>query len=398
MNIVKKLAMLGGKPIRNRYLSYTSHWIDETDIKEVVSVLRSDWVTQGPMIEKFETTMLSLVGAKHAVAVNSCTAALHLSLIASGIKSGDEVITSPMTFAATSNAVLYTGAKPVFVDIDPQTMNIDTSKIKNKITKKTKAILPVHYGGQPCDMDEILEIAEKHGLAVIEDAAHAIGAKYKKKSVGIIGDATCFSFHAAKNIISGEGGMITTNDDEIARIAKLYRSHGISKEVRERYGNKADWFYEMLCLGYNYRITDIQASLAISQMRKLEQFQAIREKYVEIYNNEFSDMPEIVTPHKKPDRSHAWHIYVIQIKPELLKINRDVFIKALRAENIGANVHYIPVYRHPYYKSLGYDKNYPKTEYAYGRIVTLPLFPKMSRKDVEDVIGAVKKIVECYRK
>lgn len=384
--------------MRNSYLSYTQHWVDKNDINEVVKVLKSDWITQGPKIEELESAFKKFIGCKHAVVVSSCTAALHISMMAAGIKKGDEVITSPMTFAATPNSVLYVGARPVFADIESKTMNIDPSDIEKKITKKTKAIMPIHYAGQPCDMDEILEIAEKNDLKVIEDAAHAIGAKYKKKLIGSVGDMTCFSFHAAKNIVSGEGGMITTNSDELARAAKLYRSHGISKETHERYGNKACWFYEMLCLGHNYRITDIQAALALSQMKKLSQFQAIREKYVEIYNSTFSEMPEIVIPQKKPDRSHAWHLYVIQIRPEMLKINRDVFIKALRAENIGANVHYIPVYRHPYYINLGYDKKYPNTEYAYERIVTLPLFPKMSKKDLEDVINSVKKIVEHYRK
>jgi len=330
--------------------------------------------------------------------VSSCTAALHISVMAAGIRPGDEVITTPMTFAATPNSVLYAGAKPVFADIDPKTMNIDPNEIKARVTKKTKAIMPVHYAGQPCDMDEILEIAKENNLLVLDDAAHAVGAEYKGRKIGTIGNATSFSLHGAKNITSGEGGVLTTNDDKIAEAAKLYRSHGINKEARERYGNKAGWFYEMLLLGFNYRITDIQAALAISQLKKLKKFQALRERYVRIYNKKLSDVPEIVTPYKKADRLHAWHLYVIQIQPEMLKVGRDVFMKALRAENIGANVHYIPVYRHPYYTSLGYAADYPNTERAYERIITLPLFPKMSVTDVEDVIEAVRKVVDHYRK
>ena len=394
----EKLAIESGNPVRETYLPYGHQWIDESDIEAVVEVLRSDWVTTGPKVAEFEAKLADYVGTKYAVVFSSGTAALHAAVFAARIGPGDEVITTPMTFAATANCVLYQGGKPVFADVQPDTLNIDPEEIGKKVTSRTKAIIPVDYTGQPCDLNEIKEIARKHGLIVIEDAAHALGATYQGRRIGSLSDMTIFSFHPVKLITTGEGGAVVTDKPELARRLRIFRNHGITTEARER-EEAGDWFYEMVYLGYNYRLTDIQCALGLSQMNKLDSWLARRREIARRYDEAFAELPEIMTPVVKDDRSSAWHLYVIRLNLERLQVGRTEVFAALRAENIGVNVHYIPVYWHPYYQGLGYKQGLcPIAEASYERLISLPIFPGMSDHDVEDVIKAVKKVCCRYRR
>ena len=391
---MEDLAIRGGKPVRNKFLPYSHQWIDEEDIKSIVEVLKSDWITQGPKIKEFEDAMAKFTGTKYAVALSSGTAALHAACFVAGVASGDEVITSPITFAASSNCILYLGGKPVFADIKEGTYNIDPQEIEKKVISKTKAIIPVDFAGQPADLDEVYEIANEHNLIVIEDASHALGAEYKGKKVGSLSDLTIFSFHPVKHITTGEGGMIVTNNKEFYERLLIFRTHGITKNKAKLIKNETPWYYEMQELGYNYRITDFQCTLGISQLKKIDKFIMRRKEIVRRYNEAFKNIEEIITPYEKPEVESAWHIYVIRLKLDKLKATRKEIFEALRAENIGVHVHYIPVYYHPYYQKLDYQKGLcPKAEKYYEEAITLPLFPKMSRKDVEDVINAVNKII-----
>lgn len=385
---------------REEFLPYALPLIEDDDIHEVIDSLKSGWLSKGKKTIEFEKRFADYVGVKHAIAMNSCTAALHTSLLSGGIKAGDEIITTPMTFASTANTILHAGARPVFVDIDPVTGCINPDRIEEKIVKNTKAIIPVHYGGQVCDMDRIMDIARRHNLYVSEDAAHAVYAAYKGKLIGGIGDAASFSFYATKNLVTGEGGMLTTNNDEIAEKARLLSCHGMSKNAWMRYGKGGSWYYEILVPGYKYNMFDIQASLGLRQLDKLERMQIIREEYARIYNEAFKDIPEITTPTEIPGNRHSWHLYVIQIKDELLKINRDEFINELTMRNIGTSVHFIPIHLQPYYReTYGYKKgDFPVAERMFERIISLPLYPRMKKQDVEDVIDAVREIVEGNRK
>lgn len=395
-----KVAIDGGIPVREKFLSFSKPLIEEDDIKSVEQTLRSGWLTTGPRVKEFEEKVSSYIGSKYAVALNSGTAALHLSLLASGIGAGDEVITTPYTFCSTGNVIFEVGARPVFVDINPRTFNIDVSQIEDKITCKTKAIMPVHFAGQPCEMDEILSIARKHKLTVIEDAAHAFGAKYKGRKIGTIGDLTSFSFYPTKNLVTGEGGIVTGDDLEKIRKIRMLSLHGMNRDAWKRYTSEGSWYYEVIDLGYKYNMPDIQASLGISQLKKFEMLQSRRKKIVEIYNKGLKEIEQIEVPYVKNDIVHAWHIYVIKLKLNALKINRSQFIDALKAENIGASVHFIPLHLFPYYrKKLGFEKgSFPNAEYVYERVTSLPLSPAMSKKDAADVVEAVTKIVNYYRK
>lgn len=394
-----KLAIFGGKPIRDTYLSYGKQTVDESDIQAVVDVLKGDYLTTGPFVKEFENKVASYVGAKYAVAVSNGTAALHMACFAAGIKDGDEVIVSPMTFAASANAVLYCGGIPVFADIDPMTYNIDPYGIEAKITNKTKAIIPVDFSGQSVDMDRIKEIADKYNLIIIEDAAHALGSEYKGTKVGSKADMVEFSFHPVKLITTGEGGIVTTNSEKLYKKMMIFRSHGITREQEILNENHGPWYYEQQYLGYNYRLTDFQSALGTSQMNKIEDFISRRREIVKLYNDSFKDLKEIVTPFEAEYSNSGWHIYVIKIKPELLTVTRKEIFEALQAENIGVNVHYLPVYLHPYYRNLGYEKGLcPNAEELYKNMITLPLFPSMSDKDVNDVVTAVKKVIDYYRK
>ncbi|MFX3673729.1 MAG: UDP-4-amino-4,6-dideoxy-N-acetyl-beta-L-altrosamine transaminase [Paenisporosarcina sp.] len=387
------------EPIRQSYLPYGKQWIDEEDIEAVVEVLKGDYLTTGPYISKFEQAVAQYVGAKYAVAFSNGTAALHGACFAAGIGQGDEVITTPMTFAASANCVLYQGGIPVFADIDEKTYNIDPNKIEEKITNKTKAIIPVDFTGQPVELDRILEIARKHSLVVIEDAAHALGATYKGRKIGSISDMTMFSFHPVKHITSGEGGMITTNNEEYYEKLLQFRSHGITRDKEKLKEYHGPWYYEMQFLGYNYRITDIQAALGTSQLKKIDQFIALRRKYVAMYNEAFKDMNEIITPFQHKDGDSSWHLYMIRLKLDKLTASRREFFEALQQQNIGVNVHYIPIHLQPYYQQLGYKKGMcPNAEKLYEEVITLPLFPAMSEEDVNDVIHAVKRTIAYYKK
>ncbi|OEF98878.1 UDP-4-amino-4,6-dideoxy-N-acetyl-beta-L-altrosamine transaminase [Vulcanibacillus modesticaldus] len=394
-----KLAIDGGKPIRSSYLPYAKQWIDDKDIKQVIEVLKSDYLTTGPMIQRFETKIADYVGSKYAVAFANGTAALHGAIFAAGIKEGDEVITSPITFVSSANCVLFQGGTVVFADIDHITYNIDPTKIEELITYKTKAIIPVDFTGQPVDLEKIKEIAKKYNLIVIEDAAHALGAIYRGKHIGSISDMTMFSFHPVKHITTGEGGIITTNNEKYYQKLLQFRSHGITKSPSQLINYDGPWYYEMQHLGYNYRITDIQAALGISQLAKLDKFLKLRQKYVKMYNEAFINIEGIQIPYQAKNVTSSWHLYVIRLKLDRLWVSRKEVFAALKAENIGVNVHYLPVYFHPFYQGLGYKRGLcPKAEKLYEEMITLPLFPKMSEEDVNDVIRAVKKVIGYYLK
>jgi len=396
VTMASRLAVEGGSPVRQKYLPYGHQWIDEDDIAAVSQVLRSDWVTTGPGVDEFEARLAEYVGSEYAVVLSSGTAALHAAAFAAGIGPGDEVITTPLTFAASANCVLYQGGAPRFADVEADTLNIDPVEIERAITPRTKAIIPVDYTGQPCDLAEISEIARQHDLVVIEDAAHALGAEYRGQRVGSLSHMTVFSFHPVKLITTGEGGAVTTDDAELARRLRLFRNHGITSEARERQEAGA-WFYEMTALGFNYRLTDFQCALGMSQLDKLDRFLARRREIAREYDEAFADLAQVMTPAVRDDRLSAWHLYVIRLALERLRVGRGEVFAALRAENIGVNVHYIPVYWHPYYAQLGYERGLcPVAEDAYERLVTLPLFPAMSDADVADVIAAVHKVMEAY--
>ena len=371
-------------------IPYGRQCIEEDDIQAVVDVLRSDYLTTGPKVEEFEQTVAEYVGAKYAVAIANGTAALHAACYAAGIGPGDEVVTTPITFAASANCVLYCGGTVVFADINPKTYNIDVEDIRRKITNKTKAIIAVHYTGQPCDMDAIHALAEEYNLLVIEDAAHALGADYKGRKVGTISDMTTFSFHPVKHITTGEGGMITTNDRKLYERLKLFRTHGITRDTGLMHKNEGGWYYEQIGLGYNYRITDIQCALGISQMGKLDRFVERRRELVRRYNEAFRDCADIICPYQEDGCNNSWHLYVIQVPNH----DRGAVFDKLRAEGIGVNVHYIPVYKHPYYQEHGYaDVKCENAEKLYGNLISLPLYPGLSDAEQEKVIDCLVSIV-----
>lgn len=373
------------------YIPYGKQTIDEKDIQAVVEVLRSDYLTTGPKIEEFEKRVADYVGAKYAVAVNSGTAALHIACLAAGIKEGDEVITSPITFAASANCVLYCGGTPVFADIDENTYNISPDEIERRVTERTKAIIPVHYTGQPCDMDAIMNIAGKRNLLVIEDGAHALGASYKGRKIGGIADMTCFSFHPVKPITTGEGGMVVTNSEELYKRLILFRSHGITRDEAMMTEQQGDWYYQQLELGYNYRITDISCALGLSQMDKLDGFLERRRQIAMRYNEAFCDVSQVKIPMQSDGCESGWHLYMLQI---LSGCRKKVF-DGLRKSGIGVNVHYIPVYKHPYYQRNGYaDVCCKKGEIFYERAISLPIFPLLTDEQQDYVIEQVLKLVK----
>ncbi|MDD3246140.1 MAG: UDP-4-amino-4,6-dideoxy-N-acetyl-beta-L-altrosamine transaminase [Methanosarcina sp.] len=369
-------------------IPYGRQWIDNEDKEEVMKVLGSDWLTTGPKVGEFENALCKYVGCKHSVAVNSGTSALDVAVGALDLPEGSEVITTPFTFAATSNALLYNRLKPVFADIQKDTRNIDPEDIRRKITPKTRAISYVDYAGHPCDIKEIKEIAEEYNLYLIEDACHALGASYYGKKIGNFADLTVFSFHPVKPITTGEGGAVVTNNSELAERARLLHSHGIDKSATERYGPDAGWAYDMKMLGRNYRMTDIQAALGISQLKKLDMFIEKRQEIAELYNELLRDCEFVEIPVTKEGIKHGWHIYTILLKD----VNRDKFFTYMRKSGIGVNVHYIPTYHFSYYrKHFDFDENdYPITEDVFKRIITLPIYPKMCNEDVELVVKTIK--------
>ncbi|MBQ9136013.1 MAG: UDP-4-amino-4,6-dideoxy-N-acetyl-beta-L-altrosamine transaminase [Lachnospiraceae bacterium] len=397
---MEKLAINGGTPVRDTKLFYGHQYIDDADIEAVVDVLKSDYLTCGPKITELEKRLCEITGAKYAVAVSNGTAALHIACQAAGVKEGDEVITTPITFAASANCALYCGAKPVFADINEHTYNIDPVSIAEHMTDKTKAVVAVDFTGQAVELERIQQICKEKGAVLIEDGAHSIGTKYNDRGVGSIADMTTFSFHPVKTVTGGEGGAVLTNNEEYYKKLVLYRAHGITRDTslmeKECEGG---WYYEQVALGMNYRMTDIQAALVISQLDKLEMFSNRRKEIVAKYNEAFAEIPEITVQEEIPESDTTRHLYILRIKPELLNVDRKGFYDAMAAENICCNVHYIPVYYHPYYEHLGYKKGLcPKAEKLYDEMMSLPLYYGMTDKDADDVITAVKKIVEAYRK
>lgn len=384
---------------QNKYIPYARQFIDREDIKSVAEILKGEYLTSGSTIEVFEKKIALYVGAKYAVSFSSGTSALHGAICVAGIKSGDEVITTPMTFAASVNCIIYQNGIPVFADINNKTYNIDPIEIEKNITENTKAIIPVDYTGQPVNLNEINKIAKKYELIVIEDAAHALGAKYDGRRIGSISDMTMFSFHPVKHITTGEGGIITTNNKLYYDKLIQFRNHGITRDKSKLGDYLGDWYYEMQFLGYNYRITDIQAALGISQLSKLDFFIRKRKEIIKKYNETFKEYSEITIPFQAEGTISSWHLYIIRLNLEKLSASRKVIFDSLRRENIGVNVHYIPVYYHPYYQELNYKKGLcPNAEKLYEEIITLPLYPKMKDKDVEHVIRAVIKIIKYYSK
>lgn len=398
---MEKLAIKGGYPVRSGKIYYGRQWIDEKDIEAVVNTLRSDFITCGPKVEEMERTLEAYTGAKYAVAVSNGTAALHCACIAAGIGTGDEVITTPLTFAASANCVLYCGATPVFADINPDTYNIDPISIRAHITEKTKAIIAVDFTGQAVPCKEIREICDEFNLIFIEDAAHSIATKYNGKQVGSIADMTCFSFHPVKTITGGEGGAVLTNNEEFYKKLVLAHTHGITHDenMMEDAPHEGPWYYEEISLGYNYRITDFQAALIVSQMDKLDDFASRRKEIVKRYDEAFKELPEIITQKEISESDTCRHLYIIRLNMEKLTCTRREFFDAMSAENVQCQIHYVPVYWFPYYKKLGYKKGLcPKAEEVYQNILSIPLYPKMNDKDVSDVIHAVKKVVSNYRR
>jgi perosamine synthetase len=391
------VAIDGGQPVRETLLPYGRQSIDEEDIRAVVEVLRSAWLTTGPKVGDFEEAFAERVGAAHAVTFSSGTAALHAAAFAAGLQAGDEAITSPMTFAATANCVLYQGATPVFADVCRDTLNVDPEMVAERVTPRTKAILPVDYAGHPADMDALLEIAHTHGLVVIEDACHALGAQYGERKVGAIADMTVFSFHPVKHLTTGEGGMVTTNNAAYAETLRRFRNHGISSDARQRQG-AGQWHYEMVLLGFNYRLTDVACALGLSQLKKLEAGLARRGETAGKYAEALRDLSGVTLPAVRQTVIPAWHLFPIRLNLAKLSSNRAQVFRALRAENIGVNVHYIPVHLHPYYRDrFGYrGGEYPVAEDAYERLISLPMFQGMTDRDVEDVIAAVKRVLGHY--
>jgi len=384
----------------DRYLNYGLHWVDDKDIKEVVRVLRSERITQGPKVAEFEEKLADYCDAKYAVVVSSGTAALHLASLALGVKAGDEVITSPITFIATSNSVLYCGGKPVFVDIDEKTYNIDANKIEEKINHNTKGIIIVDFAGQPCDFDEIKKITQKYNLWIIEDAAHALGAEYKGKKIGGLSDLTIFSFHPVKAITTGEGGAIVTNNKALYEKLIMLRTHGVTKEnsklkTQNDEAKSAQWYYEMQELSYNYRITDFQCALGISQLKKLDRFIQRRREIAWAYNEAFKDINEITIPCEKHGVKSAYHLYVLQIDFGKLGKTRKQLFDYMEEKRIFLQVHYIPVHLQPYYREkLGYRiGNFPVAENYYQKAISLPLYPKMDKGDIEFVITTLKRFL-----
>jgi len=395
-----ELAIFGGEPVRKDKIYYGHQCIDDQDVQAVSRVLTSDYITCGPEVASAERELERITGAKHAVLVSSGTAALHLACMAAGVGEGDEVITTPLTFAASANCALYCGAKPVFADIDINTYNIDPADIERKITERTKAVVAVDFTGQVVRMKEIREICDKHGLILIEDAAHSIGSCYEGKPVGSLADLTCFSFHPVKTVTAGEGGAVLTDSDQMYQKVMQARTHGIVHDDSiMRHPTGELWYQEMIFLGYNYRMTDFQAALLRSQLKKLPWFKKRRQEIVNRYNEAFSELPEIIVQEEIPESDTCRHLYIIRLNFEHLTCTRKEFFDAMSAENVQCQVHYIPTYWFPYYEDMGYAKGLcPNAEEVYKGIMSIPLYPNLTDQDVEDVIQAVKKVVGYYRK
>lgn len=393
--------MTGG-PYRARqtFLPFSPPAIGEEEIAAVVDTLRSGWLTTGPKVRRFEEAFAAYVGVPHAVAVNSCTAALEVALAAAEIGPGDEVLTSALTFCSTAHVVVHRGARPVLCDICSDDGNIDPAEVERRITPRTRALIPVHYGGQPCQMDALLELAEHHRLFVVDDAAHAVGAHYRGRPIGTLGDATAFSFYATKNLTTGEGGMLTTNRPEVAERARLMTLHGMSRDAWKRYAHGGSWYYEVVAPGYKYNMSDLQAALGLVQLHRLAAMNARRAALAARLTAHLGDCEAVQPPVARPEVRHVWHLYVIRLRLEMLRIDRAAFIEELARRGIGTSVHFIPIHYHPYYReSFGFRRgDFPVAEDAYERIVSLPLYPAMSEADVDRVAEAVRDVVRAHRR
>lgn len=390
------LAIDGGRPVRPTWLPYGRQAIDDDDVQAVAAALRDDFVTTGPRVAEFERRFAAAVSARHAVAVSSGTAALHASVFAAGVGPGDEVVTTPLTFVATSNAVLYQGGVPRFADVRADALTLDPDALRAAIGPRTRALLPVHFAGQPCDLDRLHQIARDRKLRVIEDAAHALGAEYHGRRVGSLSDLTVFSLHPVKHITSGEGGVVTTDDDELAERVRRFRNHGLATDTASRRAQGA-LHSEMVDLGFNYRLTDVQCALGLSQLGKLDRFLAGRERVAERYIAALKDQPALTVPGVALDVRHAWHLFPVLLDLERLTVDRARVFHALRAENIGVTVHYVPAYLHPYYARLGYPRGLcPVAEDLAGRVLSLPMYPAMTDADVDDVVTALRKVLGHY--
>ncbi len=377
---------------QTEWIPYSRPYLDEAEYAEVMHTLKSGWLSRGPKVSTFEREFAQMLGVRHAIAVNSCTSALFLGLKARGIGPGDEVITTAMTFVSTANVIIHTGAIPVFVDIDPQTLTIDPAAVEAAVTSKTKAVIPVHFAGQSCDMDALKQIAKRHHLFLLEDAAHAVGSLYKGKKIGTIGDATAFSFYATKNLTTGEGGMLTTDDDLLAERVRLLSLHGMNHDAWKRYSDKGSWYYEVLEPGYKCNMTDMQAAVGLHQLKKLPAMQARREAIAGAYQKALAGLEGITVPAAAPGRTHAWHLYVIRVDPGRFGMTRDALINRLTRHKIGTSVHFIPVPLHPYYaETFGYQpEDFPESYHYYMQAISLPLYPGMTDAAVQRVIEVIR--------
>ena len=397
---VKTLALHGGKPLRGQFLPFHRAIIGEEEIAEVTATLRSGWLTTGPRTKAFENKFCHYIGCSHAIALNSCTAGLHLALEAAGVKAGDEVITSPVSFASTANVIVHCGASPVFVDVESDSLNISPDLIEKSITSRTKALIPVHFAGHPCEMDRILQIADAYGLTVIEDAAHALEAEYGERKIGTLSPFTAFSFYATKNITTGEGGMLAVADQELAEMVRTLSLHGISRDAWKRYSDEGYRHWEIFYAGYKYNMFDLQAAIGLHQMDRMEAWWETRRKYVALYNASFQEIPEVELLDVKPGVKHAYHLYPVLLKLDMLNAHRDLIMNAVQAENIGIGIHFRAIHLHPFYqKRYGFAPGIlPVAEDASHRELSLPLYPSMSEDDLRDVVAVVKKVIRSFRK
>lgn len=382
-----------------KFLPIAKPDISEAEIADVVETLRSGWLTYGPKTQQFEAEFAQSVGTEHAVGLNSCTAALHLALLGAGIGPGDEVITTPLTFCATANVIVHVGASPILADVSEDDLNLDPQAVAAKITPRTRAIMPMHYGGQPCRMDQLLDLARAHDLVVVEDAAHAAGASYNGRPIGSVGDATAFSFYPIKNMTTSEGGMLTTNNSTIAEKARILRKHGLSTDAWKRHTLEGSSLYDVIAPGFNYSMTDVQAALGRGQLKRLPNMNAARSRLAQRYSDGLGSIAELETPSTRSDLVHAWHLYPIRLKLEMLSKDRNQFESELRNRSIGTAVNFIPIHYHSYYREgFGFHKgDYPVAERAFDRLISLPLFPTMTNADVDRVVDAIEDIVEHNR-
>jgi dTDP-4-amino-4,6-dideoxygalactose transaminase len=393
----EKLASQGGAPVRAEFLPYALPQLGAEEKREIAEVLESGWITTGPRVQRFEAALAEATGAKHVVCLSSCTAALHLALVALDLAPGDEVITSPLTFCSTANVIVHAGARPVLADVEPDTLNLDPERVEAAIGPNTRAILPVHFGGHACEMDALLGLARRRRLAVVEDAAHAMGARYRGHTIGTLGDATCYSFYATKNMTTAEGGALATGDDRIAERARVLSRHGMSNDAWKRRSAVGSWYYEVVSPGFKYNMGDLQAALGLHQLARLPGFNERRRALAARYDDALGRLEAIEIPARRSHVEHVYHLYPIRLRLERLRVDRARFIDELRAENIGTTVNFIPIHHHPFYREhLGLAPGaLPAADAAYERLVSLPLYPAMSDRDAGDVLRAVAKVARA---